>query len=604
MRDVFGAGACQVADMSSLLARLSQPTPLIGARPSSCYTDSMLSRLIDHPMSGVVVVFLIGIIGACSVSMRDSMGWDEAMHLAAPAAHISQALGEGEVREAVNVVLSCERYPPLTPALHGFVGWVLGSDELLMRQTQRWFWALGLLGIFLLVRAACRPDEHDEPSPGARGAPWMALALLAMSPMALAFGGTLFLESSFVAWGTLAVAAWIVRSRKDSLLWDVGTGVLLAACLFTKWNYGLLLGAALAVDLTLEGIARRDNLRPYLFSVLRLGLPSFLACLWWFGLPLPAGLETAASHRAAFISFLGGNIGLQETPAADRWVHWTLSLVPSPRVLLWVVLAAGLMLFQLRNRAIRILVLVLVLGGVPVWIHNFQLERFLLPGAPFLFALAAIGVSGFLARLGSPGAFMGVALLGLGLVVPVADSMAMLHAVGRARPEKRAEQEAILAAMRSLAPGRSLPTNGIERASHDRLIELLDIAFRSGERIAWLGHSQAFPPMAWAMGLKDLRPDDPRARDLIRDPHGRIITTDNQAPPWSSAELERWAKDFDVILTSDPTTIKGGARQGFDPLRNHLRVNGEWLEQVVGSTEVQLPGGRTREVTLSAFRRR
>jgi hypothetical protein len=182
--------------------------------------------------------------------------------------------------------------------------------------------------------------------------------------------------------------------------------------------------------------------------------------------------------------------------------------------------------------------------------------------------------------------------------------MAMLHAVGRARPEKRAEQEAILAAMRSLAPGRSLPTNGIERASHDRLIELLDIAFRSGERIAWLGHSQAFPPMAWAMGLKDLRPDDPRARDLIRDPHGRIITTDNQAPPWSSAELERWAKDFDVILTSDPTTIKGGARQGFDPLRNHLRVNGEWLEQVVGSTEVQLPGGRAREVTLSAFRRR
>ena len=564
----------------------------------------MLSRLIDHPISAVVVVFLAGIVGSASVSMNHSMGWDEAMHLGAPAAQISQALGDGELREAINVVLSCERYPPMGPAIHGVIGWAFGSDELLMRQTQRWFWALGLLGIFLLARSATQPDEDDEPSPGTRGAPWMALALLAMSPLALAFGGTLFIEPIFSAFGTLAVAAWIVRCRTDSARWDFIAGVLLAASLFTKWNYGLLLGGALAVDLILEGVTRREHLRPYLFSVLRLGLPTFLVCLWWFLLPLPAGAETAASHRAAFAAFLGGNTALQETPAAVRWVHWTSSLVPSPRVLLWVVIAAFLMFFRLRTRAIRVLVCVLVLAGLPVWTHNFHLDRFLLPGAPFLFALAAIGVSGFLARLGSPGAWIGVALLAFGLVLPEADSMAVLHAVGIANPEKRAEQEQTLAAMRDLNPGRSLPTNGLDRESHDALLGLIDGALQEGDRLGWLGHSQAFPPFAWGMGLKSLQADDPRAWAIIHNPEGRIITTDAAAPPMTADEIDEWAAAFDLILVSSPITMKGGQRPGFSPIRNHLAGNDGWLESELGVVQVQLPGGRTREVTLRALRKR
>jgi hypothetical protein len=119
-----------------------------------------------------------------------------------------------------------------------------------------------------------------------------------------------------------------------------------------------------------------------------------------------------------------------------------------------------------------------------------------------------------------------------------------------------------------------------------------------------LAHSQAFSPLAWGLGLKSLSPDDARARDLIQNPEGRIITTDAVAPPWSAAEIEAWANEFHVIISSDPMTIKGGQRRGFAAIRNHLRLSGQWQEEELGRVNVPLPGGNIRKVTLMALRRR
>lgn len=556
------------------------------------------------PWTGALAAFLLGLFASLAVSMERTMGWDEAMHLAAPAVRIAEALREGELDEAATAVLSCERYPPLLPAVHGLVGALFEPTELVMRRVQRWFWALGALGMFLLARAVCSRDPDDDLPPGVGGAPALAFALWVLCPMALAFGGTLFLEVPFAALASLAVAGWITRARTVRPGLELGTGVLLAACLFTKWNYGLLLGAGLAVDLVLEvvGRTRAGDGRAAAASVLRLGLPTALACAWWFLLPWPAGAETAASHREAFASFLGGNLEMGVTPRQLRWFDWTTFLVPSPRVLAWIVVAALLALRAVGDRGVRAALLVLLVSGLPVWRHPFHLDRFLLPAAPFLFALAAVGASRFLARLGTARVAVGVLLLGSGFVAPAADSMAVLHALSLANPDARDYQLAVLEERRSVSFARPLPTNGLPRAVHDELIEVLAASWPATGRVGWLGLSQAFSPGAWAMGLEALHPGDARARALIlsADLDTRLFTLDQVDPEPPAAEVLSWAQGFDLLWTTDPPDLTTGRRAWIARERAVL-VEAGWQEQELAVLRWTRATGAERVVRVLAL---
>ena len=44
------------------------------------------------PWTGALAAFLLGLPASLGVSMERTMGWDEAMHLAAPAVQIAEAL--------------------------------------------------------------------------------------------------------------------------------------------------------------------------------------------------------------------------------------------------------------------------------------------------------------------------------------------------------------------------------------------------------------------------------------------------------------------------------------------------------------------------------
>ena len=553
------------------------------------------------PRVAALLAIVLGVIGANGVSMERSMGWDEAMHLAVPAAGMAEELAAGDVPGAVRVALTCERYPPFVPAVHAVVGAVLAPTELVMRRTQRWFWALGALGMFLLARALCSREPDDELPPGVGGAPLLAFALWILCPLAIAFGGTLFLEVPFTALATLAVAGWITRARAHRPRIEFLTGLLLAACLFTKWNYGLLLGGGLLLDLVGEGVVRvrRGEGRGFVASVLRLGLPTALACAWWFLLPWPAGAETAASHRAALASFLSGNLGMGVTPVQLRWFDWTTFLVPSPRVLVWVVLAALLACVRLRDRGVRIVLVVLLTSGLPVWRHTMHLDRFLLPSAVFLFVLAASGASRFLARLGRGRVLVGLALLGLGFVAPSADAMAVLHALSLANPDAREYQLAVLAERRSVAFDRVLPTNGLPRAVHDELIQHLDATWTAGARVGWLGLSQAFCPGVWGMGLVGVDPDDVRARELLRAPDldQRFLTLEQVDPEPAPEEVLAWASGFDVLWATDPPDLTTGRRAWFARERAVLTGAG-WTEEEVATLRWVRATGAERAVRL------
>ena len=121
-----------------------------------------------------------------------------------------------------------------------------------------------------------------------------------------------------------------------------------------------------------------------------------LALLWWFVLPLPEGAERAAAHRGAFIAFLQGNQGLNPVPWSWRATFWAIALTHTPRVLGVLLLGALVSLRYLRTAPVQLLWLVFLASAIPISLHPFQLERFLLPVAVPLWGLAALGLGGLL----------------------------------------------------------------------------------------------------------------------------------------------------------------------------------------------------------------
>src|SRR5687768_15928035 len=100
-----------------------------------------------------LVALLLAIVGAASVSMSKSMGYDESMHAELPAARMALALREGEFGSAADTLLACQQYPFGHPLVLAGVQAVTGVSEQAARASGRVLWALALLGIFLVTRA-------------------------------------------------------------------------------------------------------------------------------------------------------------------------------------------------------------------------------------------------------------------------------------------------------------------------------------------------------------------------------------------------------------------------------------------------------------------
>jgi hypothetical protein len=566
------------------------------------------------PWLGPWVGLLLGLVGALTVSDARSLGWDESMHAALPAVRLELAAADGAWREAADVLLDCQQYPfvyPLSLALASALG---GPEEATLRAASRLGYGLGLAGLFLLVRATVdRLRRSGATLPrSAELAPWLALALGATSPLFLAYSGTLFLEAPFATLAALALWAW---QRRDCELPGRGrrewlAGALLALCLFTKFNYGLLLGAGLAVDLLFEGRAalRRGAVRQWSAGVVRLGAPTALLCLWWFVLPYPGGAEVAASHREALLSFLGGNQQLATTDYARRLWDAATFLAPSPRALLAILAAALLASTGLRQPALRTLVLALGASLGPVLAHNFHLDRFLLPSAVPLWALAAVGGARLLPRAPR----LRLAALGLlaagTLAFPTVDALVLARGLGLANQQNSAYVEQLHRERLSLSPGRLLPTAGLRRAEHDALLAALAAAAGPTARVGWIGINSELSPAALHLGLL-ARGGDPRR--LRRDAGAvradgepsMVVTFQSVDPQWSDEQVRAFARGFDLLFSTEPLDWKGRrGREFLARYRAALFADGGWTYERLATVPVQRPVGEPTVVELFVLR--
>src|SRR5262249_9841199 len=176
--------------------------------------------------AAAAVALLLALYWTHGVPKSPSLGWDESMHADLPALRILLALKRGEVRAAFDALLGCAQYPFAYPCFLAAVQAVFGVGEAVCRATGTVLWCPPLFGLFLLVR---------ESSSGDRLSPWLAMAFGALSPMALAFAGTLFLEIPFACVSVFALRAWLRRASRPSTRSEIAAGAWITACVFTKF---------------------------------------------------------------------------------------------------------------------------------------------------------------------------------------------------------------------------------------------------------------------------------------------------------------------------------------------------------------------------------
>ncbi|MEM9803109.1 MAG: hypothetical protein AAGA20_22510 [Planctomycetota bacterium] len=475
--------------------------------------------------STAALLFLVGALVRTTWMARSATGiawgWDESMHAELPAVRMLLHVGRGELGAAFDVVLGCDRYPFVHPlALAGWQG-LFGIGEHQARTLGLFLFSVLLLaGLARLARRVALDGREQADTPAtlrsvSRDAALFAALAGAASPLARRYAPTLYLEIPALVGIVFALEAWLARrtaaSRRRA---DVVAGLWIAVAFFTKFNYGLMLVAALGLD-ALVSIARSEERRAEFASSVMTFAPLALASLWWFVLPLPGGASDAALHREAFMGFVTGNTALGPTAGWLRRVNWLTGVAPHP-VLFAALTGLGLLaLATLRARTASTMLLVLAVFVLPVVLHPFHLDRFLLPASAIIWTLGAVGAARVLGA--RPVAFLvaasAVALTTLALDTFRIVTWAGLPAAEEGTPTRAYQEQHVSRALGVFAPPAA---NGLERQEHDALLDLVAGAVGPTARVAWIGQSSEVSPAALHLGLLERRGDPER---FLRDAH-------------------------------------------------------------------------------------
>lgn len=555
-------------------------------------------------LAALLVCCLLALWWAPGVSMESTTGWDESINGAFPSARLALSIRAGSFDEPAGAIHDCTHYPFVYPALLGALQTVVGVSEHACRVFGRVLWCAGLFGLFLLARQVVALGGG-----GRRGdhlVPWIALALGALSPLALAYSGALLLELPFAVCSIFTLRAWLRRGADEPLRRELAAGAWLMLIFFTKFNFGLLLGFALFLDLLVEAVVelRAGRGRRFRRRTLSLAAIPIVSLLWWFVLPLPFGAEVARAHWEGFTSFLGSSRDeALNVPWSIRVIHWTCFLVHTPRTLLLILLAMLATLPRITRRPIRTLWIVFLAAGLPVWTHNYHIDRYLLPGAVLMWCLAACGLAPLLPVRPRWRAVAIGALAAATLLFPASDGWFMLETVGIAREKVADYQRRVLAEQRSLAPGRNVPSNGLYREELEACLDLLEPEVTPGTRVAWMGASNIFSPAAMHVGLVERGAGSPEA---ILDGTGRygFLDTGFVDPGWTAERILEWADGFDLILATDPVDLLVPHLRSYFTRYHQVLIDDErWQRRLLGTFEKRHPNGKTVPVSLYGFRR-
>jgi len=530
-------------------------------------------------------------------------GWDESMHAELPAARMALYLRGGDIGGVFQAIHDCTQYPFVWPGLLGVVQAFTGPSEEVARTMGVLLWGLTMVGAFMLTRAAGVRIGMGERETSY--ASWGALAACAMSPLAAAYAGTLFHEVPSACVTVWALVAWLRRDPERPRT-DLIAGAAFALAFFTKFNYGLLLGAVFTSDFFAEWIfaakARSVTARQMGGRALRLAIPTLALGGWWFFLPLPGGAEMAAVHRDAFLGFLVGNLETEYLSAARRLVEWGAGLHAHPRVMLLALVGFVLALRTIGRPGGHLLGAAALIPASFLWVHPFHLDRFLVPFAPALWSFAAIGLAGWV--VSGERARRPVLLVVFLCVIPVggADSRALAGAVGLV-PDVEPQRAYVLEELKRLGrqgSGRRRPTAGLRNETAAAILDAAAGAVGPMERVGWLSVSSELSPGALHIGLLERGGEIER---FLRDAHRAVdMTFEGVDPGWDDERFAAWAKEHDVVFMTDPPDLGGRRAREFMRSYQERLLGLGWRPTELGTFELQQAFGAARTVRLFACR--
>lgn len=544
-----------------------------------------------------------------TLEIEKSWAWDESMHAELPALRMLFSLQAGDLQGFWNTLHSCHQYPFGWPLVLAVVQSVFGISEGVARAAGIAAWGTTLFGMFLLGEEVARAQSSGAPRRGDDLLPWLALGFGVLSPLALGYAESLFLEVPFTLCAVFALRAWLrrrnLRNESGATWRALACGLWLTAAFFTKFNYGILLVFGLTLD-ALVGLvfARAERRQSHeLRSLLIAALPLALALAWWVVLPLPFGLERGREHLRVMLDFLGSNQQMASTPWQQRVVFWALYLSFTARLLVLQLVGAGASLRGLFRPGVRCLWIVFLATGLPVWTHNFHLDRFLIPGAPAFWVLAAAGLA-TLVPAASQGRAVVLAVLALvTLAVPTLDAPRVAGALGLLDTDEhtRAYILEVLEEKPRLGAGRHMWTPGIHPEGAGAVLELVTAEVGPAERVGWIGVSTEIPPAVLHMAL--LETSGNRAR-FLADAHRPVdVTFTGNDPGWDAGRLAHFVQDFDVVITTDPPDIGQRVVRLFSRRYAGMLI-GElgWSVRELGKVSVAPEVGPELELTVYALR--
>jgi len=547
------------------------------------------------------------------VPVATTWGWDESMHAELPAVRMLLALRGGDWAAFTVALAECQQYPFVVPLVLALAQAVFGIAESVCRTVACALFGLGLAATWALAARLARAPA--PPAAGARGAgddrddarvPALALGLGALSPLALAYAPTLFLELPFAALLALTLGVWIGRRAADperARRLALAAGALATVAFFTKFNYGVLLWGALAVDLACDlalALPRRELRAVVRRDALLLPIP-LLALLWWFVAPFPLGGEWAVSHRAAFVGFLTGNTQAAAVPVAHRLLHAASYLCPSPLAALGIGAGLALSLRHLRRAAVRTVWIALLVFAGALLAHPFHLDRFLLPLGPLAWSLAALGL---VAGRSRRAAAVTTALLLVGVAGAPAQTAWLADRLGLlpAEPQARAHARAVLRGWNGMPGARQVPTAGLRREEAQRILDLLAGELGPDECVGWLGISAELSPAALHLGLLERGGS---ARRFLEQAHRPLyFWLPHTDPGWSDEQLAAWASAFDAIVMTEPPSFKAQpSREFVRAYQKRLVDELGYRAERLGTVEIARPPLEPQRVVLHVCRR-
>ncbi len=577
-------------------------------------------------IAGLLTVIFLALFWTVSFQPDHSWSWDESMNAALPAARILAESETDGLRGGAQVLVSdCQQYPFVVPLYLAFAQKLFGVSELVTRVASRLLFCFGLFGLFLLAFEVVRSLRRGAPDlawPQAATETKIlfgALAFGACCPLAFGVSGTLFLETGFLTAQIFCLRAWLRRDAAGVegtrlLLRDLAAGCWLCVCFFTKFNYACLLFAALGIDLLFQAwrAGRDGSLSVFFKRVAWLALPLFITLLWWFVWPWPGNGEIAAQHREAFVTYLSGNSAGGSTPWSLRLLSLSVAFVPTVRFGLLLIVGLALALRFSGNAAVRLMWLVTGCFAIPIGLHPFHLDRFLIPIGPSLWILSALGlgllVERACAKIPNRTARYGLGFLVLAvcLAFPARDARFMAKRVGIWNEGTADYLTWLFAGWRDLSPSRSLRMAGLPTGTANSFMELVASELGDTERFGWLGVSAELSPAAIQLGLAARRTELDSAETFTtnfrRDAHRQAFLAHGSADIGMGLEpFREWAEQFDVIFHTDPPDLK--ARKSREWIRDYVdRLESElgWNRRELGQVQVDRPFADPITVTLFA----